>query len=1275
MAEKLTYEVLEKRFEELKTETRQLKQNLHEARQFSEDIMMYMTEGLVLTDTQETVIFINQRLSQILGYKPEQIIGKCWMDVVSEEQQTIARQFVARRVHGQIDRYEIHLRHRDGNTLAVQIGAGPRFDKQSGEFIGTMGVVNDITDRMETENALREKTEFLKTIIDTASDLVSVTDTKGNFQFLGPSHSILGYDLDSLIGRNVMEFVHPDDYPETAAAFTDFLDSGEDGATVEYRYRRADGDYLWFETVGKFIRDTAGNPQKILFSTRDCTQRKHTEGELKRIEWMLSRKPASNIDVQRKDDDQGYGDLTELNHHGIILKSIGQENLKNFANDYLELLGTSSAIYEVNGDYAFGIFSSGWCRMMDAASRKLCQTPDNAEALKSGRWLCHESCWTDCSKEVIAKGSAIDIACSGGIRIYAVPIFANGTVIGAMNFGYGDPPKDPEKLKLLGEAYHLGRHDLLCQARAYDSRPAYIIEMAKRRLNTTAKLIGSMVETTRAMEALQERENQISSIFRSAPVGIGSVVDRVLDKVNDRLCEMIGYDPSELIGQNARMLYPSDEEFEFVGKEKYAQIADQGTGTVETRWQKKDGTSMDVLLSSTPVDLQNHSKGVTFTALDITHRKQAEDVLVKSHEMLKRTESMASIGSWEWDVENDRAHWSEEVFRIFGRDPSTGAPSLAAQSDFYAPGDIQRLKDAVETCVTQGRPYEIELKAIRPDGEIRYCISRGQPQYDESGNVFRLAGSFQDITDRKRSEDHILFLEKRNQALLDHSPVCHKIVDRNFNLQYMSANGFKMLKIDENLAVYGRPYPFSFFPEAFQHEMKEKLKTVMDTGETISMEAAANDFQGNEVWLESSLIPVFDDSDKIDYITVVSADVTHRKYNEKEKARLEGQLRQAQKMEAVGRLAGGVAHDFNNMLNVIIGHASMAMEDVDPSHPIYEGLKEIRRAGERSAGLTRQLLAFARKQTISPRGLNLNRAVENMTRMLHRLIGEDIDLTWLPGQDLWQVKVDPGQIDQILANLCVNARDAIASVGKIIIETGNAAFDAAYCRDHPGFSPGEYVLLAVSDDGYGMAPETLDKIFEPFFTTKESGRGTGLGLATVYGVVKQNKGFINVYSEPGQGTAFKIYLPRYRSNPQTVAEAVDPPPTKSGNETILLVEDEISILNMTAQMLERLGYYVIKAKTPGEAIRLSHEHAGEIHLLVTDVVMPEMNGRDLAKNILSAYPNLKRLFMSGYTANVIAHHGILDEGVNFIQKPFSREQLGEKIREVLDGGDIQSRDS
>ncbi|MFH1027893.1 MAG: PAS domain S-box protein [Pseudomonadota bacterium] len=409
---------------------------------------------------------------------------------------------------------------------------------------------------------------------------------------------------------------------------------------------------------------------------------------------------------------------------------------------------------------------------------------------------------------------------------------------------------------------------------------------------------------------------------------------------------------------------------------------------------------------------------------------------------------------------------------------------------------------------------------------------------------------------------------------------------------------------------------------------------------------------------ETTISPVRDASDRIVNYVAVKRDIT-------EHLRLAAQFQQAQKLEAVGLLAGGVAHDFNNMLTVILCHAELALRKVAPSQSLRSDLEEIVKAARFSADITKQLLAFARKQTISPEVLDLNRNVESMLTMLKRLIGEDIDLAWMPEAGLWPVKMDPVQVDQILANLCVNARDAIADVGKITIETGNALFDEAYCAYNAGFIVGEYVMLAVSDDGCGMNKEIIDKIFEPFFTSKGMGKGTGLGLSTVYGIVKQNNGFINVYSEPEKGTTFKIYLPRETGQAVVVAmESVAEIPLSHG-EAVLVVEDEPSILNVEKKMLEELGYRVLAAGTPTEALILAREHSGELRLVVTDVVMPEMNGRELATRLQSLYPDIKILFMSGYTADVIAHRGVLDQGVNFIQKPFSMKSLAVKVQQAL----------
>jgi len=413
-------------------------------------------------------------------------------------------------------------------------------------------------------------------------------------------------------------------------------------------------------------------------------------------------------------------------------------------------------------------------------------------------------------------------------------------------------------------------------------------------------------------------------------------------------------------------------------------------------------------------------------------------------------------------------------------------------------------------------------------------------------------------------------------------------------------------------------------------------------------------------WIAVNTNPVFRENIEKPYAVAISfSDITEQK-------RMQEQLNQAQKMESVGRLAGGVAHDFNNMLGIILGYAEMALDQVEPSEPLHANLQEIRKAANRSADLTRQLLAFACKQTVSPKVLDLNETIENMLKMLRRLIGEDIDLVWLPGKNLWPVKLDPSQIDQILANLCVNARDALRGVGKVTIETCTLSFDAANCADHLGFVPGDYVTFALSDNGCGMDKKILDNIFEPFFTTKDVGQGSGLGLATVYGIVKQNNGFINVYSESGRGTTFKIYLPRHMETEGREQTTVSAGAAAAGHETILLVEDEKAILTMTSMMLERLGYSVLTAAAPSQAIRISRSYSSRIDLLMTDVVMPEMSGRDLAEKLLYLNPDLKCLYMSGYTANVIAHHGVLDKGVHFIHKPFTNQDLATKVREVLD---------
>ena len=640
---------------------------------------------------------------------------------------------------------------------------------------------------------------------------------------------------------------------------------------------------------------------------------------------------------------------------------------------------------------------------------------------------------------------------------------------------------------------------------------------------------------------------------------------------------------------------------------------------------------------------------------DITDRNRLEDLLKESEERFRRLFETANDGILllEKDALNIRFA-NPAITTMLGY--SNAECIDKEMEDIGFPHDIGRIQELMQTLESDGIMHYKDAPVKKKTGQVVDT----DIYFVDKTNLIQC--NVRDITERKQMEQELLESEERYRLITQNS-LTGIYIHVDGLLKFVNRRFAEMLGYAPE-EIVGRQYWDFVHPE--DREMVKRISLARAKGEEAppEYEFRHQSKDGKTLWVHSlpTIIQYQGQTANMGNLAFID----DRKRAEKEKVKFEAQFHQAQKMESVGRLAGGVAHDYNNMLSVIIGYTELALEKVASTEPIYGDLQEIFTAAGRAKEITRQLLAFARQQTIAPKVLDLNATVEGMLKMLRRLIGENINLAWLPHPDLWPVKMDPSQLDQILANLCVNARDAITDVGKISVETQNTTLDGAYCVDHLGFVPGDFVMLTVSDDGCGMDIKKQERIFEPFFTTKKVGKGTGLGLATVYGIVKQNNGFINVYSEPGRGTTFKIYLPKYEGMVTDAMEEKTKPIPKGKGEWVLVVEDNDSVLKLADKMLNGLGYTVLTARTRGEAMDLVKRHAHRIQLLITDVVMPEMNGRELANEILGLCPNIQTLFMSGYTADVIVNHGVLEEGVNFIQKPFTTHGIASAVRKLLD---------
>ena len=1040
-------------------------------------------------------------------------------------------------------------------------------------------------------------------------------------------------------------------------------------------------------------------------------------------------------------------------------------------------------------------------------------------------------------------------------------------------------------------------------------------------------IIYDVTSTVLSEMACHDRDEVLRGILRVAPAGIGVVVDRVFSEVNDRFCEMIGYSREELLGRSARMIYPTDEDYEYVGRVKYSQIAETGTGSVETRFRRSDGRILDILLSSTLLDAADPLKGVAFTAFDITAAKVAQRAVAENEKFLSSVFSSVQDGISVLDtdlrilqVNPTMERWYAHSMPLEGRfcyDAYHGAPapckvcpsrrsienglpqqdivplvgsdgSVSGWLDLFsfpmidqatgevtgvieyvrdisarvrAETELRRERDLLRSIAEAGPAGiavmngtgEIEFVNARlaqimgipreglvgrnctrpgwqfrnPDGtpmaSDRMAFNRaartGLPVYgslhllefeggrrglfsmnaspilDSAGRVERVVASIEDVTERHSAAEALRRSEQFSRALIDESPIGISVrsstgrlllynkawqrlwamsdsdiradmeterealkldqrdgylrgwasevirvyteggvlhipeaptkaqkrgsakwvsqhfyaipdasgnvdrvviltenitqrktaelalreseeryralaeaaqdlifvVDREDRILYVNSTGAASVGVEPS-GLVGRHRSEVFSAPTSGHQA-DSLSRVFASGEPLYAESET-DFPGGKLFLGTWLTPLRDSSGKVEAVLGVSRDITGQKLSEEKERSLQEQLAHAQRMESIGRLAGGVAHDFNNLLTVILGHLELLMADLPPHEtPLRISLQEIQNAAGKAKDLTGQLLAFGRRQILVKKPLDLNEMVLGFAGILRRLIGEDIEVSTSLGEDMEPVSADPSQMEQVLMNLAVNARDAMPLGGRLAIATCSAAVREEQA-EAVGILPGKYSLLSVGDTGTGMEAETAARIFEPFFTTKEVGRGTGLGLSTVYGIVKQHGGHVTVDSQPGRGSLFTVYLP-VASTAEKSSEDVTPLHSiDEESRVVLVVEDDVSVRQLVCRMLRDAGFEAIEC---GEALQAPGmaEAAEKLDLVVTDVVMPGLSGSQVFQQISSIRPGVRVLFISGYTGDVLAQYGVSDRGVGFLQKPFTTQTFLRKVHEVL----------
>jgi PAS domain S-box-containing protein len=1251
------------------------------------DLVEHCRDLICTHDLTGRLLSVNQEPARVLGYSAEQLLNTDMRDLLAPE------------VRDGFDEYLAKIK-RDGAAQGRMVVLTQSGERRIWEYTNTLrtegvrepvvrGMAMDVTQRLRAERELRQSEERNRIVSSLTSDYtfgVRVNpDGTTEFEWIGETMTRLsGYTLEDLNAKGSLgRMIYPEDFPKLIGVWAR-VHAGESLQPFEFRGFTKAGDLRWLRAYLEPIWDASHTRiVREIGAIQDVTERKQADGALLALEERFSK--AFNAGPEPMTISAlPSGEYIDVNETFLRITGYRRE----------EVIGRSASDLKLWIDpdarpKPLAALQSGPVREMEITfATKSGQTRSallSAEVIEVGGQQCLLAVTKDVTDRKKAEASLLEseerlrsLVQNAPVGIYRTTpegriVMVNPALVAMLGCKsleellarnleeQGFEPGYPRQVFRERIEREGGVRGLESAWTRQDGSVIFVRESARVVRGESGEalyydgVVEDVTERKWAEDALQASELWLRTIFNSQDDAVFVVSpDRVILDVNTGAQRVFGYSAEELKNRSTEILHTDSQHYKEFGRRIQAAFARDEAAHFEFQARRKNG---EVFPAEHGVSLlkndQGKPMGIVSVVRDITERKRAEVQIKASEEKFRKAFMtgadafyIATLNEGKIIDVNDRF---EDVFG-YTREEAIGNSALVLGLYAY-PADRQKMVSEVKS---NGYVRNLEVAARKKGGEpITVLMSANLLQ---GGDKQIVLGVIRDVTEQKRAEQALVRLRQAVDAsgevvFMTDSAGLITLINPEFTRLYGYTEEEVVGKVTPRILKSGttQPEDYAIF-----------WKTIL--GKRVARSEVTNQTkEGQLVSVESSVNPILDEHGNITGFLAIQRDVMHRK-------QLEEQFRQAQKMEAVGRLAGGVAHDFNNILTVINGYSELMLGQLMSENPHQKYVNEIMKAGERAAGLTRQLLAFSRQQVLEPQVLDLNQAVINVHSMLRRLIGEDIQLVMIPAENLGRVKADPGQMEQVLLNLAVNARDAMPQGGNLSIETANVILDENYTRGDFVVTPGAYVMLAMNDSGMGMDAETKQRIFEPFFTTKEKGKGTGLGLSMVYGVVKQSGGYINVYSEVGYGTTFKIYLPRVDAPIEAPERAGRGVEHSRGNETVLLVEDDAPIRALVRSTLEGHGYTVLEAPDGADALASASLYKDTIHLLVTDLVMPGMSGRSLSERLAISRPEIKILYMSGYTDDAVIRHGGLEMGMAFLQKPFTPDSLARKVREVLDVG-------